>query len=113
MDLFADTLTVNSGATLREALEIMSVARCGAIVVISNDNVLLGVISDGDARRAMLQSATLMTPVEKVMNTHPVFISSKDESSAKDVFAREIAITILPVVDENNKLARILKRGAV
>lgn len=113
MDLFADQLTVNSKATLREALEVMSAARCGAVIVVSEDNMLLGVLSDGDVRRAMLQSATLMTPVEKVMNTHPVSISLKDESSAKDVFAREIAITILPVVDEGNKLTRVLKRGSV
>lgn len=113
MDLFTDQLTINSKATLREALEAMSAARCGAIVIVSDDNIFLGVMSDGDARRAMLRNATLMTPVEKVMNTNPIFVSLQDAGSAKEIFARETAITILPVVDENNKLVRVLKRSAV
>ena len=87
---------------LSEAIEIVTKGTLGIGIVIEND-ALIGIITDGDIRRAMqkLGQAFFATPVSKIMSTNPKTIS-KD---AKIVEAGETmnhhSIHTLIVVEEN------------
>ena len=90
---------------LSEAIEIVTKGTLGIGIVIEND-ALVGIITDGDIRRAMqrLGQDFFATPVSKIMSTNPKTIS-KD---AKIVEAGETmnhhSIHTLVVIDTDKQM---------
>lgn len=95
-------LIISKTSTLREAMEIITSGRRGIAFVLEGTK-LIGVISDGDIRRALLSGSTLLTPVHKVMNANYISTTRKSEEKLLQILKRE-KITMLPIVDENNNL---------
>lgn len=62
---------------VRDALIMMTRARCGSVGVVDQDNLLLGIFTDGDFRRHITSDEKLMTrPIKEVMTPDPVTIQS-------------------------------------
>jgi arabinose-5-phosphate isomerase len=61
-------------ATVREALLVMTRAKCGSVCVLGNTGTLVGVFTDGDLRRHMAKAgdAVLELPLNKVMTAKPI-----------------------------------------
>ena len=81
-----------------------------AAFIVSEDNTLRGLVTDGDIRRALINGASIEEPIEKYMNRNPVMV--KTDYSA-DIISKILStpgnlINILPVVNEENKLVKIL-----
>ena len=64
---------IEKSASIKEAMRAISANQKGVIVVIDKNERLVGVLSDGDIRRALLREASLITPIEKVMNINYIF----------------------------------------
>ena len=94
---------------LSEAIEIVTNGKLGIGIVVE-DEVLVGIITDGDIRRAMqrLGQEFFATPVKDVMACHPKTISR----SAKIVEAGETmnhhSIHSLIVLDDDNKVCGVI-----
>ncbi|MGY8650683.1 MAG: KpsF/GutQ family sugar-phosphate isomerase [Verrucomicrobiia bacterium] len=60
-------------ATVREALLVMTRAKCGSVCVLGSTGKLVGVFTDGDLRRHMAKAgdAVLHLPLAKVMTPKP------------------------------------------
>lgn len=54
---------IQSDATIREALEVIDLFANGVVLVLNKDNKLLGILTDGDIRRALLKGALMHDPV--------------------------------------------------
>jgi arabinose-5-phosphate isomerase len=68
---------VSSGARLREAAVEISGKRLGCTCVVTPDGSLVGFVSDGDFRRALLEhDQPLDLPVEEFMSTAPVTVDA-------------------------------------
>ncbi len=66
---------VGHDATIRQTVELMDV-NCLGVAFITEGNRLLGVVSDGDFRRAVLRGhADLDAPVSTIMNRSPATLS--------------------------------------
>ena len=97
--------TVGSGHNVREALIAMTGAKAGCVAIIEEDNTLVGIMTDGDLRRHLIETPNLIEqPVEDVMTRNPITLS-------KDMLALEILniyeqhnIDDLIVVDENHRV---------
>lgn len=63
---------VTPQATMRDALSAIDGGRMYIALVVDGTCHLLGTVTDGDIRRALLHGSTLETPVTQVMNPHPV-----------------------------------------
>ena len=59
-------------ATLRDAVAAIETTRKLICAVVAADGKLLGVLSDGDIRRALLQGAGLDAPVVSAMTRTPI-----------------------------------------
>jgi len=62
---------VNSDATLEQAIEVLDKAALRIALVVDANDALLGTLTDGDVRRALLKHLPLETPVNQVMNVQP------------------------------------------
>lgn len=106
-------LIVYLNDSIQAAMEKITDNQRGAVAVVDNDWYLQGVAADGDIRRAMLRGATLMTPVNKIVNVNAisVTVSEVEAGRADEIFRAESSINILPVVDRYNKVIEVLIRN--
>ncbi|HEV8122486.1 MAG TPA: KpsF/GutQ family sugar-phosphate isomerase [Candidatus Polarisedimenticolia bacterium] len=85
--------------TLPHALEVMNAHRLGMTCVVSADGALLGVITDGDLRRALLRGADPRAlKVTEVMSATPVTIGRGELAAAALSLMEGRRITSLVVV---------------
>lgn len=105
-----NNLVINQTATLKEAMEAITANQKGAVVVVDDDNTLVGILSDGDVRRGFLREASLITPVQKVMNINFLFLQEGTGESSEAIFQQRSEITILPMVDKQHKLKDVFVR---
>jgi len=70
-------------------------------IVCDEANRLLGTITDGDIRRALLRNVALSDPVTRAMNPAPMFgrVDSVEENRNR-LLALSVPTSFLPVVDE-------------
>ena len=67
-----DFPTVNAGVFLRDAIGTITAGAIGAVVVLDAANDRFGIVTDGDVRRAVQQSAgSVDRPVGELMSTPP------------------------------------------
>lgn len=97
------------GTLLQEALPEMDRKRLGCILVLDIRGRLRGIITDGDLRRALVRHGKIEgLTVDEVMTPEPKKIEShRLASEALDLMERHL-ITVLPVVDTEDRLVGIL-----
>ena len=62
-----EALCLSAGATIRDAMACIDLNRSGIALVVAEDLRLLGTITDGDIRRAMLADVDLGAPVGELL----------------------------------------------
>ena len=77
------------------------------VVVTNNDNIVVGVLSDGDARMSLIDGRLLSTPVHRIMNADFIAVSPKEHAKAKEILAQG-HIFVIPVVNSKGTLLEIL-----
>lgn len=111
---------VSSKATLQETILAMTTLPVGMCAVVEGSK-LLGILVEGDIRRAFAKSADAMkTPVSELMTKTPVSVSSSDLAfeALKVMETGTRLITVVPVVENGNfigvlRLHDLLKAGFV
>ena len=103
MDEEIREFVVGRNATMRDVLESLCDSAVAICLMVDNKQ-LVGVMTDGDVRRAMLQGATLDAPAEPFMTRNFISVSPDvGRTEALDIL-RSRSITQLPVLDENRRL---------
>ena len=95
-----DIPLVSRNTPLKDALFTISSKRLGVTGVLDGDGSLVGVITDGDVRRAMARGTDLFrTRAEEIMSGSPKRISSSDLAASALRKMEEHSITSLFVYD--------------
>lgn len=91
--------------SIKDALKALDKGAEHIVFIVDERSVLLGTLSDGDVRRAILQGVGLECPVEDVYNRSPICIAERDYSakSAYELMTR-YRIERIPVVDDDGVL---------
>ena len=79
---------VSSGAKVKDAIKILNAQKGKIAIVLNSENTVVGTITDGDIRRALLDGVTVDYPVEKVMNKDFLFIKKENfsEQEVRELF---------------------------
>lgn len=94
--------------TIRDGILEMNLKGLGMTLVVSQNNVLLGIFTDGDLRRAIDSEYHLKsTQIENVMSKKPKIISSDTLASDALRIMHQSKITSL-VVSENDKISGVV-----
>lgn len=100
---------VRAGAPLPEALRVMSEGKMGMAAVVSKGDVLEGVVTDGDLRRALLRGADPHRMlVDEAMTRTPVTIGTGDLAAAALSLMEARKITALVVVADGRRVEGVL-----
>ncbi len=98
-----ESLLLNSDASLKDAIYLLEKTDKGIVLVIDKKGILIGTITDGDIRRALLNCFDLKVEVKEVMRRNMIVLNEKTEFIQKkaELLMVENNIRQIPVL--NNK----------
>ncbi len=102
--------TVSRETKLKDAILQMSEGRLGSVIITDDDNKVVGLLSDGDLRRALMKDDfTIDCKVEALASKNPKMLKNKDllASDALQVI-EDYKIQLLIVTDEEDRLIGVL-----
>ena len=100
---------IGSHASIRDAIAAIERTRRFIAAVVDDENRLLGVVSDGDIRRAILQGQTVDSPVTGAMSVDPIVASDKATREELLHLMLTRGVAAVPVVDRTGRLTRIVQ----
>lgn len=97
-------ILVSKTEPLEEVIKIIDKEALRIALIVDDERKLLGTLSDGDIRRALISHVPLDSPVAKIMNTHPRVANMGDNRAKIMNLMEEFELIQIPIVDENNVL---------
>ncbi|MCX7011115.1 MAG: nucleotidyltransferase family protein [Candidatus Sumerlaeota bacterium] len=103
-----ESVVVAPGSSLAEAIAKVDASGLQVALVLGHDNTLLGILTDGNIRRAILAGKSLQDPVSKVMTAQPT--TATPSMSPDDMLAlmRGKVLHHLPLVDAANRVVGLV-----
>jgi arabinose-5-phosphate isomerase len=100
---------VSEGTPLVQAIKVMDEKRLGCVLITAASHHLTGIITDGDLRRIFLKFGSFeQLKVEEVMTKNPKVIEEYRLASEALELMEKHLITVLPVINFDEKLVGIL-----
>lgn len=93
-------ILLKQGDTLSRAIEVLELQALRIVLVVDDDKKILGTITDGDIRRALLQHSGMDRPLVEIMHRDPVVASVNDSREILLSMMKRAGALQIPVVDE-------------
>jgi dTDP-glucose pyrophosphorylase len=103
---------IQTGTTIRKALEVLEKLSHDAISFVVDDNdKLIGSLTDGDVRRGLIKGANLEQPVDDIIQLNPRFIRKGDQDIQTVIDYRDNGYRIIPILDQQNHIVNVINFG--
>ena len=94
---------------MKQALAILNELSQDAILfVVDANDKLIGSLTDGDIRRALLNNFTIEGVIDKIIQPNPRFIRKGNYDIQKIIEYRERDFRIIPVLDDNDIVVNVI-----
>ncbi|MEW5819440.1 MAG: nucleotidyltransferase family protein [Cyanobacteriota bacterium] len=100
-------LTVSNKATVRDTLEAIDRGVMGIALVVDDDYHLIGTITDGDIRRALIKGGSISDNIAPIMNINPIKAHIGKSNYELISIMNSKTITQIPIIDDNGKLVDV------
>ena len=95
--------------TIKKALVKLDLLAIDAILfIVDENNVLIGSLTDGDIRRALIKGVTIDSFAIEIIQENPRYIREGVIDISKVITYREEGFKILPVINNNNQVVNII-----
>ena len=107
-------LIINPDCSVKQALKALSKAGEKCLIVAGENKILLGTLSDGDLRKAILKGVKVGDSIKGIYQSKPtVLIEDKYQlDEVKKIFVSK-RFDLIPVVDQNGKIVDTLTWGKI
>lgn len=97
-----DNIKLTPQSTIREALKIIDSGAMQIAIVVDQDDVLVGTLTDGDIRRGLLKNLALDDAIESIVFRTPTVAKLSD--SKEEILQKALSKKLhqIPVVDDEN-----------
>lgn len=99
---------VRPDATILEALDVIDRAALRVAFVVDAERVLLGTLTDGDVRRALLRAVKLDARVSSIMNDQPIIAEPFETPATIRALMVSRGIQHVPLVDDRRRLIDVV-----
>lgn len=102
---------VSKDITLLEALSLINTLYPDPLVlfVVDEKNRMVGTLTDGDSRRALIAGFTVNDNVEKVMHRNFIYLNAQDSNIVKELrHQKEKNMRLVPVLDNDRQIVDII-----
>lgn len=100
-----ESILVSPETSIIEAIRIIDDSTLQIALVVDENHKLIGTLTDGDVRRAILKGLQLDNPVQQVMNTNPIAADLNDSRESILAIMRATKIRQIPIVDGQGVVA--------
>ena len=99
---------VSSSTSLRQTIEAITEGSLQIALVVDSENKLLGTVTDGDIRKAILAGKDLDITAGEAMRSQPITSASKTPRAAILKLMREKRIHQMPLLDDQGRVVDVL-----
>ncbi len=103
-----ERILIPTGTSLRETIRAIDEGALGIALVVDGDRRLLGTVTDGDVRRAILRGFSLEQPVSEIMHRDPITVSPGTDMQEVRRIVIESSLKQIPIVDEEERVQDIV-----
>jgi dTDP-glucose pyrophosphorylase len=93
--------TISKNLIVRDALKSMDKGGIGFCVAVDSEGKVVGVLSDGDFRRAILKEISMEDSIEVIINKDFYYVNKGYKNSDVDVIFNKTVAQHIPVVDDS------------
>lgn len=99
--------------SIRDTLSLIDSSTIGGVVFLDSDGRVLGFVSDGDIRRALIRGAELSDPIREVWSAQPTSVSSRTGIAQRFQLLRERNLRHLILLDKQSRYAGLQTRQEI
>ena len=102
---------IHQNQSLLEALTQINALQQGPLVlfVVDDEDRMVGTLTDGDARRALIAGVSIHEKTQTVMHTNFNFIREGEGDIVVQLHKqRELSMSLVPILDDNNRISDII-----
>lgn len=103
--------TVSNHESIVGALSRIDANKQGFVIVLDEMERVLGVLTDGDVRRAIIKGKTAAEPISDIYNQEGMTVSLSDGFEAVTELFKSQVIKFLPVIDGDGKLVNVITKS--
>lgn len=95
---------LNLSSNINDVVKSLEKTSIQAVIIVDNDKRVIGIITDGDLRRAFLTGCTLEDSIESHINYNPIKVRHNEPQ--KDIFEKfnKNQIKQIPIIGNNDEL---------
>ena len=98
---------IKSTYTIKEVMDSFEINHDRNAIAVNDENKMIGVVSQGDIIKALAAGISTFAPVETIMNRACIYLKEPNMRQAYDIM-RKKGITLIPVVDDEMQLKRVI-----
>ena len=102
-------ILIDQNKNLNDGLIALQANATQICLVVNKNLELVGTITDGDLRRALLKKIDFKTPLKKIMNKKPITLPAGSGKSKIIKTLKKYKLSSLPIVSKNNKIENLIK----
>ena len=103
-------MTIGYHKTIKKALELLQVNKKRFLICLDNNNIVIGVMTDGDIRRAFLEGKTINDRVVDVYNKDFKYLLAESSFDEVCEMFKNSKIDFLPILDPNKSLLNLITK---
>jgi dTDP-glucose pyrophosphorylase len=102
-------ITAQPNITIRQAMKKLSQFGEKCLVIVDESNTLLGTLSDGDLRKAILNGSEISNSIQQIYESNPTVLIDGEykKKDVKKIFTQK-QFDLLPIVNKERKLIDII-----
>ena len=75
MSVDLENILIHSDCTIREVLEKLNIGAKGIVLVVDENRKLIGTVTDGDVRRALLKGFSIDDEINGFIHKNPIYVN--------------------------------------
>lgn len=107
MENIDKTICLDLDITIKEAIKKIDLNAKKTLFFCDENRVLLGVVTDGDIRRWILENKSLEEKISMAMNRKPIHLHYLKQSEAKEMML-QYKIEALPIVNDEGQIVHMV-----
>ena len=95
---------VDKTSTIRDTLIVINQSALKIALIVDHELTLLGTVTDGDIRRAMLDNVSMENSVLEIMNSKPITAKYSDDRKQLTELMERFVLLSIPIISDNNQV---------
>jgi len=100
--------SINITLSLKHAIEEISNKKVGFTGIVDNENKLMGILTDGDLRRALLNKKDIDSSIEECMTKDPITLDGSEMAIEAVNIMEKFKVNCFLITDKNKKVVGML-----